>query len=140
MKIDYLEKVPDPDAYLKLFNITGWNDMYCMQGADLVEALSRSWYVVSAYENERLVALGRILSDGILYAVIFDMIVLPEYQGQGIGTQILKLLLDRCERAGIRDILLFSATNKAGFYEKFGFVARAGEAPGMILRRTRTVD
>jgi hypothetical protein len=50
------------------------------------------------------------------------------------------MLLDRCERAGIRDVLLFSAKGKAGFYEQFGFVARPDEAPGMILRRTRTID
>jgi GNAT superfamily N-acetyltransferase len=65
------------------------------------------------------------------------MIVHPEYQGRGIGTQILHLLVDWCERAGIRDIQLFCARGKLKFYEKNGFIPRPEDAPGMQYKRDR---
>jgi GNAT superfamily N-acetyltransferase len=63
--------------------------------------------------------------------MIYEMIVAPEYQGRGIGAQILDQLLHRCREAGIHDIQLFCARGKRGFYEKYGFVARPDDAPGM---------
>jgi GNAT superfamily N-acetyltransferase len=109
--------------------------MYRCDPAELHAVLTSSWAVVSAYDGEVLVGSGRVMSDGILYAVIFDMVVSPSHQGRGIGSEILKRLLARCEDAGIRDILLFSAKGLEGFYRHFGFVPRPDDAPGMILRR-----
>ena len=57
----------------------------------------------------------------------------PEYQGQGIGSEILSQLVVRCQEAGVRDIQLVSARNKASFYEKRGFRTRAADSPGMEL-------
>jgi predicted N-acetyltransferase YhbS len=59
--------------------------------------------------------------------------VLPEYQGQGIGFGLLRELVARCRGAGIRDIQLFCARGQAGFYERQGFQARPEDAPGMQL-------
>ena len=62
------------------------------------------------------------------------MIVLPEYQGQGIGRAILKDLVAKCKAHGIRDIQLFCATGKIRFYERYGFKARPDDAPGMEIK------
>jgi ribosomal protein S18 acetylase RimI-like enzyme len=132
--IEYVEGIPERRAYLELFQTTGWNELYHVGARELEAGLKKSWYCLSAYEGAQLVGFGRLLSDGILYAVIFDMIVATRYQGRGIGSKILRLLLEKCNQAGIRDILLFSAKQKAGFYRKFGFVPRPEDAPGMILR------
>jgi len=134
-EIKYAERVPDCEAYLELFNTTGWNDMYRVSAGDLQRSLTRSWHAISAFEEKRLVGFGRLLSDGVLYAVVFDVIVAPELQRQGIGTGIMRRLLQRCESHGIRDVLLFSAAGTPAFYRRFGFVDRPGEAPGMMLRR-----
>lgn len=65
--------------------------------------------------------------------MIYDMIVRPEYQRRGIGSQLLTRLVDQCRSAGIRDIPLFSAAGKASFYERHDFKRRPDEAPGMRI-------
>ena len=133
--IRYVESPAAREQYAALFDTTGWNEMYQREPIELQAALAASWYVVSAYEQDELVGSARLVSDGVLYAVLFDMIVAPEYQRRGIGTELLHRLLHRCEEAGIRDVLLFAARGVADFYRRFGFVERPDHAPGMILRR-----
>jgi len=87
--------------------------------------------MLGAYDGEQLVGFGRLVSDGILHAMIYELIVLPQYQGQGIGGEILGMLVEKSREAGVRDIQLFSARGKRDFYEKRGFRARPDDAPGM---------
>ena len=133
--IRFSEGPGDPAQYAALFETTGWNDMYRRSPAELEAALAASWYVVSAHDRSELVGSARLVSDGVLYAVVFDMIVAPTHQRRGIGSRMLRHLLERCEEAGIRDVLLFAARDTADFYGRFGFVPRPAQAPGMILRR-----
>ena len=133
--IEYKETNPDARQFLKLFESTGWNSMYKADSEDLRQALDNSWYVVAAYQGSELVGVGRLVSDGVLYAMIYDMIVKPSHQGRGIGTAILDKLVQKCNDSGLRDIQLFSARGKVSFYRKRGFVERPADAPGMILRR-----
>lgn len=131
------EQLPNKDAYFSLFNTTGWNEAYHASSDDLERANQNSWLVVSAYDGSQLVGFGRVVTDFVLHAMIFDMIVLPGHQGRGIGTMILKRLVQRCVELGIRDIQLFCAKDRKGFYEKNGFEARAADAPGMQLRKDK---
>ena len=131
MAIDFYKGMPSQEQFWDLFQSTGWNDTYRLSQSELFQAVSSNWFAVSAFDGERLVGFGRVVSDGVLHAMIYEMIVLPEYQGRGIGAQILHLLVQRCLKANIRDIQLFCARDKRGFYEKFGFVARPEDAPGM---------
>jgi GNAT superfamily N-acetyltransferase len=131
MRIKFHSKVPDGGQFWKLFQTTGWNENYQLPQGELMQALRSSWHVLSAYDGERLVGFGRLVSDGVLHAMIYELIVLPEYQGQGIGGQILERLVEKCHEAGVRDIQLFCARGKRAFYEKRGFAARPEDAPGM---------
>ncbi len=131
------EQLPGKDEYFALFNTTGWNQEYQASPDDLERANRNSWLVVSAYDENRLVGFGRVVTDFVLHAMIFDMIILPDYQGRGIGTLILTRLVNRCLEQGIRDIQLFCAKGKRAFYEKNGFEARAEDAPGMQLKKHR---
>lgn len=126
---------PHPAEYLELFETTGWNERYRADEADLAHALENSWYVVTAREGERLVGMGRVVSDGAIYGMIYDMIVRPSHQGRGIGSRILEMLVERCRRAGLRDIQLFSSRGRAPWYRRRGFRDRPGDAPGMRLAR-----
>jgi GNAT superfamily N-acetyltransferase len=128
------EEIPTLEQFWPLFQSTGWNREYRLSPAEVMQGLRNSWYAVAAYEGAVLVGFGRLVSDEVLYAMIYDLIVLPDHQRQGIGTRILDLLLQRCRRAKIRDIQLFCARGKRSFYEKRGFVARPDDAPGMQYR------
>jgi len=134
MTIEYRNTLPPKDAFFALFESTGWNQEYKLASDALFEAVQRSWYMVGAYDGERLVGFGRILSDGILHALIVEMMVLPEYRGRHIGSTVLKHLVQACREHGVRDVQLFSARGKHGFYKKYGFVERAADAPGMELK------
>jgi len=68
----------------------------------------------------RLVAAGRVLSDGGDCAYLCDVAVLPEHQGSGLGRAVVQHLLDRCK--GHRKILLYSVPGKEGFYRRLGFL------------------
>jgi GNAT superfamily N-acetyltransferase len=131
MAITYQESLPEPESFFGLYETTGWNEEYGLDQDALSRGLAASWAAVSAYDGDRLVGFGRVLSDGVLHALIVEMIVEPAYQGRGIGRHVLEQLLDRCRAHGIRDIQLFCARGKAGFYERFGFVSRPDDAPGM---------
>ena len=131
MPIEFRTEIPSRDQFWGLFQSTGWNEKYKLSPEDLMRALHSSWYLLGAYDGERLVGFGRLVGDEVLHAMIYEMIVLPGYQGQGIGGQILEKLVERCLEAGVRDIQLFCAAGKQDFYEKRGFVARPEDAPGM---------
>jgi GNAT superfamily N-acetyltransferase len=134
MTLKFREEIPPVEQFWPLFLSTGWNQEYRLSPAEVMQGLRNSWYAVSVYEDGELVGFGRLVSDTVLYAMIYDLIVTPGHQRQGIGSRILDLLVERCRKAKIRDIQLFCARGKRSFYEKRGFVARPEEAPGMQHR------
>ena len=138
VKITLSEQLPDKNEYFSLFLTTGWNDEYKATADELERTNKNSWFVVAAYDENKLVGFGRIVTDLVLHAMIFDMIVLPDYRRKGVGTLIVKALVKKCKEQGIRDIQLFCAKGKRSFYEKNGFEARAKDAPGMQLRKEKS--
>lgn len=132
--IVYTTDQPDPALFFALFETTGWNSTYKLSADDLARAVEASWALVCAYEDGRLVGFGRIICDGAVHALILDMIVAPDRQGRGIGSEILRRLVERCRSAGIRDIQLFSAKGKSGFYGMHGFRPRPEDAPAMEIQ------
>ena len=128
---------PIPAEYLALFETTGWNDTYHLTSVDLAKALKESAFMVSAYDEGRLIGFGRVVTDSI-HAVIYDLIVAPDYQRQGIGGEILDRLVKHCQATHIRDVQLFCARGKREFYEEHGFEVRPDDAPGMQYHRATT--
>ncbi len=135
MTIALSSHLPDKDDYFALFATTGWNEKYKASADELERVNQNSWLTLSAYDGNKLVGFGRVVTDFFLHAMIFDMIVLPDYRGRGIGTMIIQALVNKCNDQGIRDIQLFCAKGKRAFYEKNGFEARPEDAPGMQLRK-----
>jgi predicted N-acetyltransferase YhbS len=84
----------------------------------LRRACENSYIVCFAFDGETLVGMARAISDGEYLAGLFDLVVLPEYQGKGIGTAILKAVH---ERLPVNVILLYSVPGKEPFYQKFGY-------------------
>ena len=82
------------------------------------EAFLNSYRVVTAWDGDRIIGAGRLISDGVCYGWIHDMAVLPDCQKTGIGTGIVKHLLDGNEGLLIG---LTSAFGAVEFYHKLGF-------------------
>jgi ribosomal protein S18 acetylase RimI-like enzyme len=87
--------------------------------ADLKVAFSNSMYTCFAFDEGRLVGVGRVLADGVDCAYICDMAVHPSHQGTGVGKAILTDLVNRSH--GHKKILLYAVPGKEPFYRKAGF-------------------
>lgn len=119
--ISYYENKLSEEIIENIRDAIGWKRFTKEQ---LSIAISRTVYSVVAYENDVLVAMGRLIGDGIYY-FICDVAVVPLAQGKGIGTVIVNKLveyvrnnLNEQERCSIQ---LIAAKGKEGFYEKMGF-------------------
>ncbi|MBQ8799253.1 MAG: GNAT family N-acetyltransferase [Lachnospiraceae bacterium] len=96
--------------------------------------LAHTAFVVAARDGERIVGMGRMLFDFGYTAYLGDIIVHPEYQGKGIGTEIVNRLKDMTMEAAEQGdkimFILVAAKGKEGFYEKFGFKVRPNDFNG----------
>lgn len=81
-------------------------------------AFNNSHSVVFVFDNEILVAFGRLISDGEYQSAIYDVAVLPEYQGKGIGKMIVKTLIEKTPHC---NFILYASPGKELFYEKENF-------------------
>ncbi|EGB14660.1 GCN5-related N-acetyltransferase [Pseudodesulfovibrio mercurii] len=71
-----------------------------------------------ARDGERLVGIARALSDRTVQSVIYDLCMLPEYQGKGLGTRMMRAML---ERLGTPSCVLWAVPGKEPFYARLGF-------------------
>ncbi len=85
----------------------------------LYNALLNSHSLVTAWDNGKLVGLGNAISDGYLVVYYPHLAVLPEYQGQGIGTRIVKSLLRKYK--DFHQQVLVADGRAIEFYKKCGF-------------------
>ncbi len=133
MDYTWREDLPEAGQFFRLYTSTGWNERRNLTSEQLARAIRSSFYTLSVYRGDELVAFGRLVSDGVYQCFICDMIVLPPYQGQGLGRMVMRGLVDHARSSGIAWLQLTCAKGKRGFYEKLGFAARPEDAPGMEL-------
>ena len=134
--IEYRNEIPKIDEYFPLFESTGWNSTYKMAPAQIERAISHSSFAVSAYDSGRIVGFARAVSDHVLYATIYDVVVYPEYQKAGIGAALVENIVAQCKAAGVFTVHLFAADGTEPFYNKLGFQARPANMPGMRYEHT----
>lgn len=81
-------------------------------------AFEASHTTVFVYHADRLIGFGRAISDGVYQAAIYDCAVVPEFQGKGVGTTIMKNILSRISHC---NIILYASPGKERFYQTHGF-------------------
>ncbi|MFN6344673.1 MAG: GNAT family N-acetyltransferase [Cyanobium sp.] len=99
--------------------------------AQLRRMLSGSAAVVSLWRGKRLVGFARASSDGVFRAVLWDVVIPEDLQGQGLGRQLVEALLNTPALRGVERVYLMT-TNSAGFYRQLGFELVEGQ---QLLRR-----
>lgn len=108
--------------------------------------LAHTAFVTAVRDGDKIVAMGRMLFDFGYTAYLGDVIVRPEYQKQGIGKQIVEILIQRTMDAAHEGerimFILGAAKDKEPFYEKLGFHRRPNEfsGDGMSMWRTKQAD
>ncbi|MBR9698948.1 GNAT family N-acetyltransferase [Candidatus Woesearchaeota archaeon] len=122
MTITYKDGIDVDSTQLDpLWELIGWKPRGSQKWKEI---LSKSSYFVTAWDGDILIGCGRILEDGIM-CMFYDIAVLPDHQGKGIGSAIMKKLIGNIKGKDYASIGLWKWEENdmnQSFYEKFGFV------------------
>ena len=130
------DNVLDASTYLNLRKAVDWKMLTEEQARRAIEG---SMLTVVAYDGDRPIGMGRIVGDGAVICYIQDLIVIPEYQGKGVGQLLMESLIDFVKELKLPDtqimLDLMCAVGREDFYKRYGFTARPTEklGPGMIM-------
>jgi spermidine synthase len=126
IKYKFTKKV-NIDELVHLYKTAGWWDEGDVERLALM--IKKTYLFVGAYDGERLIGMGRCLSDGISDAYIQDVTVLPEYRRQGIGGKIIKALVTKLYERSIMWVSLIGEPGTQHFYEELGFKVMENYVP-----------
>ena len=107
---------------INLYQSVGWTN-YLERIDILEEAYANSLCVLGAYDSDRLVGIIRAVGDGQTIVFVQDIIVLPEYQRKGIGTKLLKAVVEKYKDVYQIELLTDNTEKTKTFYRSVGFTA-----------------
>ena len=120
------------DDVLHLYQAVGWTN-YTNQPQMLEKALSHSLATYLARDDEEIVGLVRLVGDGFSSVFVQDLIVLPSYQRQGIGCNLMKEALADYKDAYQIQLATEQTEKNLGFYRSLGFESLSTyDCTGMI--------
>lgn len=117
---------------LHLYQAVGWTN-YTHQTEMLEQALSHSLVIYVALDGDAVVGLIRLVGDGFSSVFVQDLIVLPSYQRQGIGSSLMKEALGNFKEAYQVQLATEETEKNVGFYRSMGFeILSTYDCTGMI--------
>lgn len=121
-KIKILKTPNDSDlkAILNLYIQEQWWDGSPDENL-VLEIIKGSHIFVAAFDNQKLIGMGRAISDGVSDAYIQDVTMDKSYRKKGIGSLIINKIIEELKKRKIYWIGLISEKNSDQFYEKIGF-------------------
>ena len=115
-------KFPTAKEFNELFSSVGWGTRDTKK---IREHRKCSCFSVCCYNLGKIVGMARVVGDGAYYT-IYDVVIKKEFQSKGIGSMLMKEILNWYKTIEDDDTCLYlgAAYQKEKFYEKFGFKAR----------------
>lgn len=110
-----------PDEILPLYQAVGWTN-YTDRPEMLEAAYRNSLCILGAYDKDKLVGVIRAVGDGVSIVFVQDLLVLPAYQRQGIGTKLLQAILERYVDVYQIELLTDNTAKTNAFYESLGLI------------------
>jgi GNAT superfamily N-acetyltransferase len=80
-------------------------------------AFEASHTTVFVYHEGQLIGFGRAISDDVYQAAVYDMAIIPMFQGKGVGRIIITHILARLSHCSV---ILYASIGKEGFYRTLG--------------------
>ena len=131
MKLNIIESTPSPEDYVALRHRSGLSAK-SLEAAQ--KGLPNSLYAVHFKYEAQTIAMGRVIGDGACFFEIVDIAVDPEFQGQGLGKQIMTYIDHYLEQAAMVGSYVSMIADKPDFYEKLGYKLTYPDAQGMYKR------
>lgn len=113
------EKKLDKKQIFNLYNNSGWT-AYTDDMEKLMKGIENSLEVITAWNNEELVGLIRVVGDGTTIIYIQDILILPQYKRKGIGSKLLKTIIDKYSDVRQKVLLTEDVEETRSFYEASG--------------------
>jgi ribosomal protein S18 acetylase RimI-like enzyme len=121
IEIKFVEDWPEKEIITLYKSANWWKDSYDPSSIKYLIKGSFKFAIVFNKTDNKTIGMGRILSDGISDAYIQDLVILDEYRSIGLGTKLVKFLVNYCVLKGINWIGLISEPGQDGFYTSLGF-------------------
>lgn len=113
----------------ELYRLAGWWTDTRDNPLAVADIVKGSHCFMTAWQDNRIVGMGRAISDRISDAYIQDVTVDPEFRGRGIGSSLVRELVARLEADGIGWIGLIAERKTHPFYRPLGFSPMADSVP-----------
>ena len=121
------QEIPGKNEIRKLYEAVGWQ-AYLQEFERLLAGIENSLLVITARHQEELIGLLRAVGDKHTILYIQDILIKPEYQNQGIGSELLNRCLEHFPQVRQKIILTDSTTQLKNFYAKNGFTELTEES------------
>jgi len=130
-----IERAPTLEEYTVLNEAVGWAGYTNFE--PIPTALRNSLFCVVAFKKTQVIGMGRLVGDGARFIYIQDMMVLPAYQKQGVGTAIMDRLMTYINLHAPQKAYIHLFTNKktSGFYARYGFKGPEQPFYGMSVKK-----
>lgn len=116
--ITYIDNKPtSAKAIADLRESVGWNRMEAVYS----DPLMTSFFHIAAYDSDKLIGYIDSVSNGVTDAYIQDLIVHPDYQAKGIGTELMNRMIAALKELHIYMISVVFEEKLKPFYNRFGF-------------------
>ncbi|MFD1647415.1 GNAT family N-acetyltransferase [Haloarchaeobius litoreus] len=129
------EEPPTPERFVELRDAAGMAHR-TVEAAR--EGVPNSHYAVTVVAREdgdaTVVGMGRIVGDGGTVFQLTDIVVHPDHQGQGLGTEITDALVTHLRETAPESAYVNLMADVEGFYEHWGFEPTAPDSRGMFIR------
>lgn len=119
--VSYKEgEITETTQVMNLYLDAGWIN-YTINFQNLFDAISNSLFVLTAWENEKLIGLLRIVGDGLSIIYIQDILVLKSHKRQKVGSRMMEIALEKFKQ--VRQVVLLTDDKEEskGFYQSLGF-------------------
>ena len=123
VQFELVDNALTAEDFIRLKKAAGWLIDRPLQQVE--KALQNGLFNVCVLCDGKVVGMGRLVGDGAMYWYLQEIVVLPEYQGKGIGKAIVDRLLAHIKASALpgtqAHVGLIAVQGKEAFYERFGF-------------------
>lgn len=126
--------LPTARQWMQLRESVGWATF---DESAAEQSLAATPFCVCAFDGGELIAMARVLGDGVICFYVGNVMVRPDYQGQGVGEAVMREVMAYLDKHAAKGAIasLLSIKGAEEFYTRFGFVKRPDDNQGCGMSR-----